>query len=78
VAGFIRALVRLDANRADAEGIMTMMAAETQQRPRQNQHGAFYKRCNSFGSLAKFTAIRRASSLVSSLAADRRPGSSSK
>jgi hypothetical protein len=30
------------------------------------------------GSLAIFTAIRRASSLVSSLAADRRPGSSSK
>jgi len=29
-------------------------------------------------SLAKFAAIRRASSLVSSLAADRRPGSSSK
>ena len=32
----------------------------------------------SFGSLAIFTAIRRASSLVSSLAADRRPGSFSK
>jgi hypothetical protein len=30
------------------------------------------------GSLAKFTAIRRASSLVSSLAAERRPGTSSK
>jgi hypothetical protein len=30
------------------------------------------------GSFAKLTAIRRASSLVSSLAADRRPGSSSK
>ena len=30
------------------------------------------------GSLAKFAAIRRASSRVSSLAADRRPGSSSK
>ena len=29
-------------------------------------------------SLAKLTAIRRASSLLSSLAADRRPGSSSK
>jgi hypothetical protein len=33
--------------------------------------------CNSTGSLAMFAAIRRASSLVSSLAADRRPGSSS-
>jgi hypothetical protein len=30
---------------------------------------------NSSGSLAIFTAIRRASSLVSSLAAERRPGS---
>jgi hypothetical protein len=35
-------------------------------------------RRSSSGSLAKLTAIRRASSLVSSLAADRRPGSSSK
>jgi len=35
-------------------------------------------RFNSSGSLVKFTAIRRASSLVSSLAAEHRPGSSSK
>ena len=35
-------------------------------------------RPNSSGSFAMFTAIRRASSFVSSLAADRRPGSSSK
>jgi len=35
-------------------------------------------RRSSSGSLAKLTAIRRASSLVSSLAADRWPGSSSK
>jgi hypothetical protein len=34
-------------------------------------------RRSSSGSLAKFAAIRRASSLVSSLAAERRPGSSS-
>ena len=34
--------------------------------------------CSSSGSLAKFTAIRRAPSRVSSLAAARRPGSSSK
>ena len=33
---------------------------------------------HTFGSLAKLTAIRRASSLVSILAAVRRPGSSSK
>ncbi len=33
---------------------------------------------SSSGSLAKFTAIRRASSLVSSFATERRPGSSSK
>jgi hypothetical protein len=33
---------------------------------------------SSSGSLAKFAAIRRASSLVSSFAAERRPGSSSK
>jgi hypothetical protein len=33
---------------------------------------------NSSGSLAIFAAIRRASSLLSNLAADRRPGSSSK
>jgi hypothetical protein len=33
---------------------------------------------NGSGSLAIFTAIRRASSLVSSLAAERRRGSSSK
>src|SRR5262249_7996346 len=37
-----------------------------------------YGRPNSSGSFAMFTAIRRASSFVSSLAADRRPGSSSK
>jgi hypothetical protein len=37
-----------------------------------------YFRCNSPGSLAKLTAIRRASSLVSRLAASRRPASSSK
>ena len=36
------------------------------------------KRRNNSGSLAKFAAIRRASSRVSSLAAERRPGSSSK
>ena len=35
-------------------------------------------RPNSSGSFAMFTAIRRASSFVSSLAADRRPGSLSK
>jgi hypothetical protein len=35
-------------------------------------------RGSSSGSLAKFAAIRRASSLVSSFAAERRPGSSSK
>ena len=35
-------------------------------------------RRSSSGSLAKFAASRRASSLVSSLAAERRPGSSSK
>ena len=35
-------------------------------------------RCTISGSLAKFAAIRRASSLVSSFAAERRPGSSSK
>jgi SAM (Sterile alpha motif) domain-containing protein len=35
-------------------------------------------RRNSSGSLAKFTAICRASSLVRSFAAERRPGSSSK
>jgi hypothetical protein len=34
--------------------------------------------CNNSGSLAMFVAIRRASSLLSSLAAERRPGSSSK
>jgi hypothetical protein len=39
---------------------------------------AGYDFCNSFGSLAMFAAIRRASSLLSKLAADRRPGSSSK
>jgi len=33
---------------------------------------------NSSGSLAMFAAIRRASSLVSNFAAERRPGSSSK
>jgi hypothetical protein len=33
---------------------------------------------NSSGNLAMFTAIRRASSLLSNLAAERRPGSSSK
>ena len=37
-----------------------------------------YGRHSSSGSLAKFTANRRASSLVSSFAAERRPGSSSK
>jgi hypothetical protein len=35
-------------------------------------------RCNSSGNLAMLTAMRRASSLVSSFAADLRPGSSSK
>ena len=34
--------------------------------------------CSNSGSFATFAAIRRASSIVSSLAADRRPGSSSK
>jgi hypothetical protein len=34
----------------------------------------FFKRRKSSGSLAKFAAIRRASSLLSSLAADHRPG----
>jgi hypothetical protein len=34
--------------------------------------------CRNFGSLAMFEAIRRASSRVNSLAAARRPGSSSK
>jgi hypothetical protein len=33
---------------------------------------------NNSGSLAMFTAIRRASSLLSSFATERRPGSSSK
>ncbi len=40
--------------------------------------GAFIACCSNSGSLAKFAAIRRASSFVSSLAAERRPGSSSK
>ncbi len=35
-------------------------------------------RCSNSGSLAKFAAMRRASSRVSSFAAERRPGSSSK
>jgi hypothetical protein len=39
---------------------------------------AHHVQANSSGSLAIFPAIRRASSLLSSLAADRRPGSSSK
>ena len=37
-----------------------------------------YPRCNNSGSFAMLAAIRRASSRVSSLAAARRPGSSSK
>jgi hypothetical protein len=43
----------------------------THQRPRQSQHRAFCERRSSFGSLAKFAAIRRASSRVSRLVAER-------
>jgi hypothetical protein len=42
----------------------------------QNPVGLLFYRGSSSGSFAIFTAIRRASSLVSNLAADRRPGSS--
>jgi hypothetical protein len=60
----------------------TWSAAERTPALRLGRRGALYGlsafRRNNSGSLAKFAASRRASSLVSSLAAERRPGSSSK
>jgi hypothetical protein len=52
-----------------------MSLERRQAKAREHQQTGRFYRGNSSGSLAIFAAIRRTSSLVSSLAAERRPGS---